>query len=287
MVSGESPAVARRRLRLALRKAREARGFTQGQVAEDFDWSLSKVQRIESGDVTVSSTDLKALLAHYDVTDAKRVQQLVEVARASRRKGWWDQPRYREHLTAATLQLLQFETEASAIRVYNPALIPGFLQTTGYAEMILKNWEQLSEADRAVRFEVRMRRRELALTTESQYYLVLDESVLHRAVGGSEVMGEQLRELLRLTGIANFRVRILPFGSGAHLAMLNPFMVLDFGEEENAVLYLEAQLADEMINSSERIRLYRERFEAFWEVALTEEDTAHLIRAKAEELRPE
>ncbi|GIH05965.1 transcriptional regulator [Rhizocola hellebori] len=285
MVSGESPAVARRRLRLALRKAREARGFTQGQVAEDFDWSLSKVQRIESGDVTVSSTDLKALLAHYDVTDAKRVQQLVEVARASRRKGWWDQPQYREHLTAATLQLLQFETEASAIRVYNPALIPGFLQTTGYAEMILKNWEQLSEADRAVRFEVRMRRRELALTTDSQYYLVLDESVLHREVGGPEVMVEQLWELLRLTGILNFRVRILPFGAGAHLAMLNPFMVLDFGEEENAVLYLEAQMADEMVNSSERIRLYRERFEAFWDVALTEEDTASLIRAKAEKLR--
>ena len=74
MTSAETPAVARRRLRLALRRARDAKGLTQQQVADELFWSLSKVNRIESGDVTISITDLRALLA------------LLGVARPSHRR---------------------------------------------------------------------------------------------------------------------------------------------------------------------------------------------------------
>src|SRR5688572_13701384 len=116
MTSGESPAVARRRLRLALRKAREDAGFTQGQVAYALDWSLSKVQRIESGDVAVSTTDLLALLSYLGIDDAQEKSQLQEIAKRSRRKGWWDEPEIREHLNSSTLQYLAFENEATMIR---------------------------------------------------------------------------------------------------------------------------------------------------------------------------
>ncbi|GGM24848.1 helix-turn-helix domain-containing protein [Dactylosporangium sucinum] len=54
MSLGDTPAVARRRVRLAIRDARNAKGYTQGQVADAMDWSLSKVMRIESGEVTIS-----------------------------------------------------------------------------------------------------------------------------------------------------------------------------------------------------------------------------------------
>ena len=146
MASYEAPAVARRRLRLALRKAREAKGLTQAQVAEALDWSLSKVNRIETGEVTVSTTDLHALLRLFEVTDAAQVDRLVADARASRRRGWWDEPRYRQHLTPAMLQLFQFETEATTIRIFHPTLIPGLLQTRAYAEAALGVWrDRLSE----------------------------------------------------------------------------------------------------------------------------------------------
>lgn len=287
MVSGESPAVARRRLRLALRKAREAKGLTQGQVADALDWSLSKVQRIESGDVTISSSDLKASLALFEVTDPKRVEQLLDVARASRRKGWWDEPKFRQHLTSAMMQLLQFEGEASTIRGYNPTLLPGLVQTRAYAEFILGYWhDELSEEDREVRLEVRMRRKEHIFggPDRPKYLLVLDESVLHRAVGGPKVLAEQLQELLRLIQVANLDVRILRYTAGAHLAMLNPFMVLEFGEEENAVLYIEAQMADDVIHANERVRLYRNRFESLWEAAANEETTVGLIEERLADL---
>ncbi|HET6530843.1 MAG TPA: helix-turn-helix transcriptional regulator, partial [Actinoplanes sp.] len=109
-------------MRLALRRARESTGLSQGAVAQRVRWSLSKIQRIEAGDVTVSGTDLRALLDLYGVTDSEEIEQLTEEARISRRQRWWTAPEYREHLTPGTLQLLQFEAEATAIRAYQPVL---------------------------------------------------------------------------------------------------------------------------------------------------------------------
>src|SRR5947208_15414439 len=84
-----SPVVQRRRLRTELRKARQDAGRTQEQVAEAMDWSLSKLIRIEAGSVGISTNDLRALLALYQITDPTEVEPLVELARAARRKPWW------------------------------------------------------------------------------------------------------------------------------------------------------------------------------------------------------
>ncbi len=84
----DSPAVARRRVRLALRAARLAKKLTQSQVARAMDWSLSKVIRIEKGEVNVSPSDLKVLLEHLDVTDPDQVRRALEDARLSRSERW-------------------------------------------------------------------------------------------------------------------------------------------------------------------------------------------------------
>src|SRR5262249_60734829 len=110
MASGDLPAVARRRVRMALREAREEKGLTQGQVAEAMEWSLSKVMRIESGEVTIAPNDLRFLLAYLEITDRARVDSLLQAAKTSRRRQMWsDEPRFREHTTQATRQLIQYE----------------------------------------------------------------------------------------------------------------------------------------------------------------------------------
>lgn len=283
MVSGESPAVARRRLRLALRRARDACGLTQTQVAEALDWSLSKVNRIEKGDVTVSSTDLRALLELFGVTDGDQTALMVQDARTARRRGWWDEARYREHLTSATIQLLQFETQASAIRVFQPTLIPGILQTPAYAQSVVDFWQgQLSDEDRAVRLEVRMRRRDHVLTRPDlpHYLLILDESVLLREVGGPRVTAEQLRALLVSMRERHVVMRVLPLAAGAFM-MLGQVVIFDLGDEENAVLYRESILADEIIHLASHVRFHRQIFEQMWERSLSEEASARLVEARA------
>ncbi len=287
MTSGESPAVARRRLRLALRKAREDAGFTQGQVAYALDWSLSKVQRIESVDFAVSTTDLLALLSYLGIDDAQEKSQLQEIAKRSRRKGWWDEPEIREHLNSSTLQYLAFENEATMIRNFHPTLLPGLIQTHEYAKHIIDFWDdELSEDVRTVRLEVRMRRKQvLDRPDPPEYLLVLDESVLLRSIGGPLVMADQLDELMKLMNRPNFTARIVPLAAGAQLATLNPFIVIDLGDEENAILYREAYLVDEVVQAPDKIRLYRGRFEDLWHAALSPEQSMELIREHAKGMR--
>jgi transcriptional regulator with XRE-family HTH domain len=66
-MDGDSPSAARRRVRIAIREAREAASLTQTQVAQAMEWSLSKVNRIESGDVSVSANDLRPLLGYLKI----------------------------------------------------------------------------------------------------------------------------------------------------------------------------------------------------------------------------
>jgi hypothetical protein len=77
MPTGDSPAIARRRVRLALR---EATGLTQAQVVEGMEWSLSKFNRIETAEVSVSLTDSRVPRPFVGVTDRDVVAQLSKDA---------------------------------------------------------------------------------------------------------------------------------------------------------------------------------------------------------------
>jgi transcriptional regulator with XRE-family HTH domain len=285
MASSEPPAVARRRLRLALRKLREEGGFTQAQVAEALHWSLSKVNRIESGEVGISYTDLMAFVNYLGVTDDALIGRLVEDAQASRgRRGWWDEPRFREHLNKATRQLFQFESEASAIRFFNPSIFPGLVQTRGYAEAILGVWdEQLGGNDVTARLEARMRRFEHVFERPDppRYQLIIDESVVLRDVGGPAVMVGQLQWVLDLMLRQLITVRVVPLAEPVGLAMLGPFMILEIDDESSAVLYRESLLRDEIVQSPREVLDHQRIFDQMWKNGLTEEASTRLITARA------
>lgn len=290
VAQGESPAVARRRVRLALRKAREATGASQGAVAKRIGWSISKVQRIESGDVSISGTDLRALLDLYGVTDQEEIDQLAEEARISRRQRWWTAPEYRDHLTPGLTQLVQFETQATAIRSYQPVLVPGVMQTPAYAEFLFSWYDIGLTADgRRVRYNVRMQRRRQVIDSEDgpQYLLILDESVLKREIGGLEVMAEQLEKLAEIARRPRVNVRIVPFKEGAILGVIGHFTVLDLGDDDpdDAVLYRESFTRDSVDHDREEVRFHREMFETLWRLSLDEEKTIRAIMAEAALLR--
>jgi transcriptional regulator with XRE-family HTH domain len=266
-----------------LRGLRENHGMTQAQVAEALEWSLSKVSRIEGGDVTISKNDLTALLRFYDVHDADLVGSLVDDVRTARRRGWWAEPRLKEHLTPATLQLLQFEAEATIFRSFQPTLIPGLFQTEDYAAAIFHLWsDDLPEATRSARIEIRSRRREhvFGRPNPPQYLLILDESVLSRQIGGPRVMSGQLQELLRAAQSGHLVVRILPLAEPGMAALVGPFILIDLGAD-NEVLYWEAQFRDEIVQTADDVARHRRIFEQMWQNALDEQASTDLINARS------
>ncbi|MCU7728784.1 helix-turn-helix domain-containing protein [Actinoplanes sp. KI2] len=276
-------------MRLALRRARDAIGLSQGAVADRMGWSLSKVQRIEAGDNAISGTDLRALLDLYGVTDPEEIEQLQEEARVSRRQRWWTKPEYREYLTTPMLQLVQFEAEAAEIRLYSPMLVPGSFQTSEYAEHVLGIFSAVFDDEkRRVRRDVRIRRREAVLesTDSTRHYIILDESVIQREVGGLAVMADQLDLLADLARRPNVFVRIISLGEGAVLGSAGYFSIVDIADEfEDAMLYREFYTEDSFSHDPKDVAFHREMFEDAWSRSLNEEKSIRAIAAAATALR--
>lgn len=286
----EPPAVARQRVRRALRRARLGTGLIQGDVAKRLGWSLSKVQRIESGEVTVSVTDLRALLQIYGVEDATTVEQLARDAAIARRQRWWIAPEHRDHLTQGLRQLLQFEAEATTIRAYQPFTFPGVLQTPAMAEHLLGYFDKsLTDEDRKVRFDVRMLRakRIIGQAGAPTYLLMLDEAAIKREIGGRAVMAEQLEAVAEAAQRPNVHIRIVKLAQGVAVGMMGAFVVLDLTDDdaEDAVLYREAYTTDSVTHDVETVAHYRAAFEATWPRCYDQTDSLRLIRAEAAALR--
>ena len=233
------PTLYRRRLRSELRKAREAAGMTQRDVAEAMDWSASKLIRIESGAVNISTNDLRVLLGHYNV-DSARVHALVNIARTAREVvSRWNI--YRDVATPEFIAFLGYESSAAIIRYYDPVLVPGPLQTEEYAQTVLKLLlpENPQRVDPLV--DLRMQRQEILVREPTpKLHFIMDEAVIHRAVGGRDIMRRQLQHLQEVTEYPNVSIRVVPFEHGLYPHQWVPYILFEFPEPEDGdVLYVE------------------------------------------------
>ncbi|MEU9783148.1 helix-turn-helix transcriptional regulator [Streptomyces phaeochromogenes] len=231
------PALQRRKLRDRLRRLRESAGYTQRQVADEMEWSLSKIIRIETGTVGISITDLRALIAYYGVGDSGESETLIAMARAAKERPWWD--RYKGKADPAFLLSLGYEGAASIIRSFEPMLVPGLLQTEEYALEVLRVMSSPEKVDALV--ELRLERQERLLRADGpEMHFIVDESVVARRVGSASVMRRQIRRLKALVDHPKIIFRVLPFGAGLHQHYKTPYVLYEFEDaEEDFVLYLE------------------------------------------------
>ena len=236
-------------------------------MAESLSWSISKVNRIENGEVTISRSDLQALLGSLGVDDERDIARLLEDARLSRVKGWWDRPEYREHLTQTTRQLIQFESEASAIRSFQTAVFPGLLQTREYADAMIGDISgDMSDETRSTRLEVRMLRQEnlQKSSPRPKHLVILDEFVLQRVIRSVHVTAQQLKSLADAARDPDIIIRLLPKEESIFV-LLGAFMIYDIKGEDNAILYRESVSTDTIVQNSETVDKFRIRFEQMWE----------------------
>jgi transcriptional regulator with XRE-family HTH domain len=285
-VGTEDPSVQRRRLRNELRALRSKADLTQRQVAEAMDWSPSKVIRIENGDVGISVNDLRALLDLFGVTAKQRRDELVEMARASRRDPLTD---YREKLSAGYRTFISYEAAASLIRNYEPELIPGLLQTEEYAREILGSAYEFDKDDVDFRWEVRKRRQELHEAAEPpEMFFIIDEPVIRRRIGGPNVMRRQLERLKDWSREPHLTLRVLPFSAGAHPAMTGPFVVLEFPDpKDDPIVNLEDITGGSTIRDDPELASATiERFYKLEDIALSEQESLDMIDDAINDLNP-
>lgn len=125
---------------------------------------------------------------------------------------------------AEAVDYFTYERGAERVREWSNHVIPGLVQTRPYAEALLRGGWGLDEPTVQAKAAYRVARQRETLA-RSRVDLIVDESVLHREVGGPEVMRGQLVALLDLP--ANVSLRVVPFTVGAHQGVDGPFILLD------------------------------------------------------------
>ncbi|MFI7445437.1 helix-turn-helix domain-containing protein [Nonomuraea indica] len=220
-----NPTLRQRQLAHRLRELRQQAGMNIAEVAEHLLCSAAKISRIETAQRRVSLRDVRDLCKLYGVPDAA---ELMALAKDAREQGWWQQG---EGIDIGPL--IGLENEAVSITEYETTTIPGLLQTEDYARAVISRFVPRIDAALLTRqAEVRMRRQELLRRARPpRYWVLLDESALHRHIGGARVMEEQLARLRQAADLPHVTIQVIPFTVGAHMGFDSAFMLLEFDEE--------------------------------------------------------
>ncbi|MGW6735283.1 helix-turn-helix domain-containing protein [Streptomyces sp. NPDC055013] len=282
------PAVRRRKLGAELRALRTGAGLTSGEAARLVGWHQSKVSRIETGASGVKPADVRLLLDVYGVQDARLRQLLLVLAGSDEGGGrdhWWHA--YRGVLPPTYRDFISLESQASAMRTLETSVVPGLLQTPEYARAVTRAAVGGLDDDADDRLDalvaVRLARQDV-LRAEPPLELsaVLDEAVLHREIGGPEVMEQQLRRLVEAARLPQVRLQVLPFAAGEHIGITGPFVIFSFSRTSDLdVVVLDHLTSSLYLERKEDLQAYTEAFNALRIHALSPEESMDYIAALA------
>jgi hypothetical protein len=263
-----------------LRRLRTEAGISPEQAGEAIRASEWKIYRLENGQVGFKERDLLDLLRLYGVNDPDEVATVIALAREANLPGWWHP--YGDLLPQWFRAYVDLEAAASLIRTYEGQLVPGLLQTEDYMRAVIAG-ALLDDAPREVERRIALRMTRQALLQRPggpRLWAVVDEAALRRSVGGAEVMRAQLERLVEATKQPNVTLQVLPFGAGAHPAMVSAFSLLRFGDKQLPdVVYVEHLTNALYLDRREDVEHYLHVMDGLCVRSLPREQTPEVLTA--------
>ncbi|MFJ3710358.1 helix-turn-helix domain-containing protein [Streptomyces sp. NPDC090053] len=282
------PKIRKKRLGMELRRLREETGVSLQAAGEAIDGDKTKMSRIENGRQGLRPLELKALLNLYAV-EPKLGEALLALQRQSKQKGWWS--RHSDTLKPDFQERLTLESDAVRIYAYQSVVVPGLLQTYAYAEAVIRGTSNKRASNEEVKslVELRLARQSIFDAEDApQYLCILDESVLHRQVGGPAVTAEQLRALVGMCDRPGIVVQVIPYQQGAYPGMDGPFTVYSYPDPmELDVVGLDYLDGGLYLEESGAVERYRSAFDHLRAAALSSRESMDLIARIARDLENE
>lgn len=234
-----------------------------GQVMRSSRHTVSNIEHARDG-WNMNEDQAERLDAHLRLNG--HFGRLVRYARTAHDPDWFAE--YAMH-----------EAKALEVRNFRLSLIPGLLQTPEYARALISASRMVQDVDAAV--EARMKRQEvLARDKPPLLWVVLDESVLYRPVGGSQVMLDQLTRLRDAVEWRHVTIRVVPQSKGYYLGLEGSFNGLSMDDGE--LVFVEAPGGGRLIQGSTEIRDFGVRWDRIGASALPWDSSRDLIAAAME-----
>ncbi|TXS39716.1 helix-turn-helix domain-containing protein [Streptomyces sp. t39] len=251
-----------------LRHARIKAGLTQDELGEPLFVSGSYIGQMEAG--------TRRILREHAV----RLDEVLGTADFfTRNCEVSSKSRYPDHFAEAA----EAETTATSIMESSTLLIPGLLQTEAYARAVFRAYQPTAPEDSINRMiDARLARaRLLENPTKPLIWVVLDEAVLHRKVGGPEVMAEALAHVAELARRHRIIAQVLPFDVGAHAAMTSAIKLMSFADAP-PLAYLDSPYTGRLLDDPASVARHQLTYDLIRATALSPKASLALISSTAE-----
>ncbi len=249
-----------------LRSWRDAHGLSLTQLGKIMGVDRTTVSNMEAGRRRLQEHHAKTLDRVWETNG--HFGRLHHWARSGHDPDW-----YRQHT--------DLESRATLLRIFELSVVPGLLQTPDYARALLLAAPS-GDVDAGVNARL-ARQRTLSKTEPPSLWVILDQSVIDRWVGGPEVMRGQLEHLLQLADLPNVVLRVVSRQAGAHLGLEGAFKIMTVNRAET--VYTEASEGGRLIRDPAEVDTFRTRFDLIGAKALPEHMSALLIKEVMEDLK--
>ncbi|MGC5013759.1 helix-turn-helix domain-containing protein [Streptosporangium sp. DT93] len=251
-----------------VRKHRKRAGLSQDRLADIIQFSQSLIGFIERGERTPSRNFAQrcddALEAGGEIINLWT--HITRAASPQWFRGWLD-----------------IEQQAHTLHTWQPLVVPGLLQTEDYARAVLHGKPGVE--DHQVEKYVAARMERQAVFTRAappMLWVVLDEGVLHRPIGGKEVMRQQIERLLTNAASPRITIQVVPLALGVTTGVLGGFVIAQLSGSADTV-YLESALNGQVTNRSEDVEAVQATYDMIRVHAHPQHVSIELIR-EAEKL---
>ncbi|MGW4638813.1 helix-turn-helix domain-containing protein [Sphaerisporangium sp. NPDC004334] len=230
-----------------LRRYRLEAGLTQAELAHRIGYTTSVVGMVE----TARRPPGKRLANLCDETLGLDgvLTRLCAIAR------WETVP---EHFR----NWMDVEQQATALRSWDPLLIPGLFQVEEYARKVIEGEPGLTPDQRDQHVGSRLRRKAIF---EKEHpptvWSIMDESVLHRPLGGSTVMRTQLEYLLEIAQHPKVIIQVVPYSAESTAGMLSAFTIAEL-QGASHIVYVESSARGQVIDDRTTILGVAARYDA-------------------------
>lgn len=267
---------ARTELAQILRSLRLDSGRSGEQLATELGWSQSKVSKIERGRTRPSRSDTESWARACGASATTRAQ-VSELAGAALVEARHWRVSHRGGLAQRQHEVAAIEERSSLVRSFQPALVPGLLQTAEYARQVLTLADVSARGDTAMAVAERLRRQEALYRERTRFEFVLAEASLWWHAEDIAILVPQIDRLLSVATLPNVHIRVLPIDAPSGQVQSHGFLLYEEDEEPRVIV--ETYTRELVLTDADEIAAYRAIHQRFTERAFSEAGSRDFLLA--------
>jgi hypothetical protein len=280
-----TPTAKRRRVGAQLRRYREDVPLKSGDAAKLMKWDTTRLSRIERGLYRVSGDEVRELIDKYGVDDPVAVDEIAAAAEEPPGAGWWSS----YPMSTPYRDFVELEADSETIRIVNPVVIPGPVQTHGYAREIITRSAHPETEQRAEQLvSIRMARQEILYRPVKPVKLqaLIPQSALHAEFETAPVvMKEQLRKLLDVSELPNVTIQIIPVSAHPAFVSNGAVTILTFRHPWAPVVSIDNPMGGDHSEDQRQVAYMEAVFEQTASIALPVDKSRDLLTEYLDGLR--